>query len=137
MTILLLVLALLVIGYLAKIAISQKTLYSDKGLGSRIFQDTALRIRAKPDRIEGTKSNAMLAEYKDRVGTVYQSDVVQVYASVLAARSSGINITSAVIFTKNGGKKNVKLGDTDFILSHISRPLKDARNVAAGGEGRA
>lgn len=110
-----------------------KALYSDKGINSKVFHDRIRGIRAKPDRIEGTKKNAKLDEHKARKGRVYQSDIVQAQASTLAARADGYNVLEAVISTANGKEHIVPLGSDEQIERRISKPLNDARLVASGG----
>ncbi|MCE2573859.1 hypothetical protein [Motilimonas eburnea] len=75
-------------------------------------------MRAKPDHIfqlnDGSKG---VVEYKSRYGEVYDSDVAQTLASVLAARTSH-NIKWATIYTKNS-KKDVSLGSDAEIWQKI------------------
>lgn len=130
--VLLLLLAFFVIGFIVTRTASSP-LYSDKGIGSKVFKDKVRRIRAMPDRIEGTQRSALLLEYKSRKGGVYNSDVVQAIASVLAARGSGINITGAQIHTRGGSVKTIELGDDASLERKIKHPLMNARIVMSGG----
>lgn len=137
MVVVYIVLVLLVIGYLALKLSGSKALYSDKGIASKVFVDPVSRLRAKPDRIEGDIDDAELLEFKARAKVVYPSDIAQVYVGVLAARAEGINVTSAAVYTGSGKKTAVRLGDNEFILKRIRKPLAVARLVASGGEPQA
>lgn len=65
-----------------------RLVYKDDGKASATFINKHFGISAKPDFIFLTEAgNYRLIEYKSRKGRVYESDIAQTIASVIAARS--------------------------------------------------
>jgi hypothetical protein len=90
-----------------------KLIYMDKGRKSPSFVDREFNIAAKPDFIYQlkNKNSYALVEYKSRNGKVYPSDIAQLKASVLAARSryyitNAYACTESVIDEINVNKSN-------------------------------
>lgn len=92
-----------------------KIIYADQGRKSKLFINRKYGITAKPDFIITTPNGEnMMVEYKSRTGRVYQSDIVQLLASVLAARSE-MPIHRAVVVTK-GTRREIELGSDEHIF---------------------
>lgn len=108
------------------------TIYKDHGQYTKPLKDNVNLIKAKPDWILKTKGTNTLFEYKSRARRVYDSDIAQTIASVLAARGAGFRIDKAVIQTANS-EHPLRLGDDASLLKRIHEPLETARLVARGG----
>lgn len=127
------ILCLLIIVWVWRRASSLDALYADEGLNSRVFASDQYRIRAKPDRVEGSIDQSVIVEYKHRSGRVYASDLAQLQAGALAVRSAGWTVNQGVVITADGAELWVELGDDRRILNAIAQALNAARLVKRGG----
>ena len=113
------------------LGIEGKIVYADQGRKSKLFINKKYGITAKPDFIIATQNGQnVMVEYKSRAGRVYQSDIVQLLASVLAARSE-MPIHRAVVVTK-GTRREVVLGSDEQIFKEISKFVLLARRAQEG-----
>ena len=113
------------------LGIEGKIVYADQGRKSKLFINKKYGITAKPDFIIATQNGQnVMVEYKSRAGRVYQSDIVQLLASVLAARSE-MPIHRAVVITK-GTRREVVLGSDEQIFKEISKFVLLARRAQEG-----
>lgn len=113
------------------LGIEGKIVYADQGRKSKLFINKKYGITAKPDFIIATQNGQnVMVEYKSRAGRVYQSDIVQLLASVLAARSE-MPIHRAVVVTK-GTRREVVLGSNEQIFKEISKFVLLARRAQEG-----
>ncbi len=99
-----------------------KLLYLDKGKASQTFINKQYNIAAKGgDFIYLTEQGEhILIEYKSRKGPVYESDVAQTIASVLAARSC-YPISQAMVITETQSKKINVSGNDDVLYNEIKQ----------------
>lgn len=89
--------------------------YSDDGKRSELFVNKIFGLCSKPDFIYKTDANSYtVIEYKGRNGPVYESDEVQLKATVISARSK-FNITHAFVFT-DSTKKEINVNKTNSTL---------------------
>lgn len=113
------------------LGVKGKIIYADQGRKSKLFINRKYGITAKPDFIITTPNGEnMMVEYKSRTGRVYQSDIVQLLASVLAARSEMPN-HRAVVVTK-GTRREIELGSDEHIFREISKFVLLARRAQEG-----
>jgi CRISPR/Cas system-associated exonuclease Cas4 (RecB family) len=114
------------------LGIDGEVIYADKGRNSHRFVNHKYGISAKPDFIIRTaNAENVMVEYKSRMNRIYLSDIVQLKASVLAARAH-MPIHRAVIVTK-GDRQNITLGSDAQLYSEIAQYVELARR-AQGGE---
>lgn len=93
-------------------------IWRDRGKQSKPFFNGKYYVLAKPDHIYQLSNGAKgVVEFKSRYGEVFDSDVAQTLASVLAVRPTH-NIKWATIYTKNS-KKDVSLGSDAEIWQQI------------------
>ncbi len=102
---------------------------------SRSFVNKRFGLCAKPDFIfRNEHGTYTLIEYKSRQGKVYQSDIQQTIASVMAARTK-FNITEAYVHTDNfrmaidAGKSNAELYSVIERNADLTRDIKSGRQV--------
>ncbi len=103
-----------------------KLVYADQGQRSRLFINKFFLISAKPDFIYkiGFRKYEVV-EYKSRMGKVYESDIVQTKASVIAARSK-FNVRKALICTKG---ETLEI-DVDKSSAEIYKEIKKETELA-------
>lgn len=113
------------------LGVEGKIIYADQGRKSKLFINRVYGITAKPDFIITTPNGEnVMVEYKSRKGRVYQSDIVQLLASVLAARSE-MQIHRAIVVTKVT-RCEVELGSDEHIFKEISKFVLLARRAQEG-----
>lgn len=82
-----------------------KLVYSDQGRSSKLFINKRFGLSAKPDFIYNLLNGMFaLVEYKSRNGRIFQSDIEQTIAGVIACRPH-YNIRVAVIQTASERKE--------------------------------
>lgn len=83
-----------------RFGVDGRVVYADKGKSSRVFISKRYGVKAKPDFIIKDRGGRYtLIEYKSRSsGLLFESDIVQVKASVIAARTI-YNIRKAVVIS--------------------------------------
>lgn len=130
-----LVLAVIVVVLARGLARAPRAAYLDEGPASAVFASARYRIRAKPDLIErAPDGSAVLVERKSRVRGLYPSDRAQIVATALAVRAHGIPLAGARLECGGEAPHRLALAADDATLARtISRPLAEARLVAAGG----
>lgn len=64
-----------------------RTIWLDKGRSTPAFYNRQYGIAGKPDSIQEVNGEMVAVEYKSRKGRVFASDIQQLVASTLAARS--------------------------------------------------
>lgn len=113
------------------LGVEGKIIYADQGRKSKLFINRVYGITAKPDFIITTPNGEnVMVEYKSRKGRVYQSDIFQLLASVLAARSE-MQIHRAIVVTKVT-RREVELGSDEHIFKEISKFVLLARRAQEG-----
>lgn len=118
-------------GSVNPLGVDGELIYADKGRASKLFVNPEYGISAKPDFIFRTKDGKnLMVEYKSRSGGVYKSDIVQLKASVLAARHS-MPIDRAMVVTK-GTRQIVPIGSSAEIFKEIATFVDMARRARRG-----
>lgn len=115
------------------LGIECELLYADQGRKSRAFVSRRYGIRAKPDFLIKLKDGRIaLVEYKSRSNDrIYESDIVQAKASVLAAREA---YPVEVMFIKTNHRlKAIPIPrDSDVLYREILRHVELARRAQRG-----
>jgi CRISPR/Cas system-associated exonuclease Cas4 (RecB family) len=111
------------------LGIKGKLLYADLGRKSKLFTSYRYRIKAKPDFIiQLLNGENAIAEYKDRNGPAYCSDIAQVKASALAVREE-IPLQHGFVVTRNGRYPVPLHPDSEQLHSEIAEYIELARRV--------
>lgn len=106
-----------------------KLVYADIGRNSRLFICKVFGLSAKPDFIYKTGRNEFtLVEYKGRAKGVYDSDVAQVIASVIAARAK-YNIQKAYVQTDFTRKEIIVNKPSVELYKEISHLVDMTREI--------
>lgn len=105
-----------------------RVVYVDDGPSAKVLVTHRYQIGAKPDFVfkTGWKRYAAV-EYKSRKAPVKYSDICQVYASVLAARSRW-NVTDAYIVT-GAESRHLECGSSRAIYRKIAKHHQTAKKV--------
>lgn len=111
-----------------------KVVYADTGNESEVFRSPKYGVSAKPDFILKLKNKAhVLVEYKGRDSKeVFESDIVQAKAAVLAARTK-YPVSSAFVVTGAGHCVQVPLGESEDVYNSIAFVLDRARGMKESG----
>lgn len=115
------------------LGIEGELLFADQGVKSRAFVSKKYGIRAKPDFLIRLKDGRVaLVEYKSRSnGRIYESDIMQAKASVLAAREV---YPVEVMFIKAGTRiQQVPIPrDSDSLYREVERYAELVRRANKG-----
>lgn len=112
-----------------KFGFKGKLVYADQGIRSKTFINKLFGIAAKPDFIfKIGKDSYKAVEYKGRNGKVYNSDIAQTKASVIAARSK-YNITHAVVHTDSCSQEIDVNKPSKEIYSEIKELVDMTRDI--------
>lgn len=108
-----------------------KVIYADEGRKSKVFINETYNISAKPDFIIRLPNKELAAvEYKSRDRGIFRSDIAQLKASVIAARSQ-MNITKAFVVNKSEVRE-ISIGvSTESIYGSIRYYVEAARRIKA------
>ncbi len=111
----------------------KRVIYRD-WFGAPVFRSERYRIAAKPDMLFEINSNELAAvEYKSRRGPVYESDVAQLVATVIAVREQYSGVTVGYVYTGSGESRRVDCrGTTEELLQSIAGELRYARLTKLG-----
>jgi len=111
------------------LGIDGELLYADLGRGAKRFVSSRYGIMAKPDFILRLRDGQnAIAEYKDRGGRVYCSDVAQVKASALAVREE-MPLQRAFVVTRNGPVEIPLNPDSKKLHAEIAEYIEWARRI--------
>jgi hypothetical protein len=106
-----------------------KLVYADTGRNSRLFLCKVFGLSAKPDFIYKTGRNEFtLVEYKGRAKSIYDSDVAQVIASVIAARAK-YNTQKAYVQTDSTKKEIIVNKPRVQLYKEISHLVDMTREI--------
>lgn len=111
-----------------------KTLWLDKK-GTKAFYNKEYGIVGKPDVIVEAEDGVVAVEYKSRSSQVYTSDIVQLIAATLAARSAGFNITKGLVKTAENFKWVDLSGTNEMLYQKISKYAELAKQAQSGKKG--
>lgn len=115
------------------LGVEGELLYADQGRKSKAFVSRKYGIRAKPDfLIRQPDGRVALVEYKSRNnGRIYESDIVQAKASVLAAREA-YPVVAMYIKTKHRLQAIPIPQDSDALYREVERYAELARRAKRG-----
>lgn len=105
-----------------------KLVYSDDSPKAKVFVNHRYQLSAKPDFIFRTGLfTYTLVEYKSRSGYMKVSDIIQVKASIIAARSK-FNITKSLVITGKSTKE-IEAASNRSLYRDIKTLHKTAKRI--------
>lgn len=109
-----------------------RLVYADKGRSSKLFANKRFGLSAKPDFIYNLMNGVFaLVEFKSRNGRVFQSDIEQTIAGVIACRPY-YNIRIAVVQTASERKEIDVDKSEDELYEMIKHNVELTRKIKSG-----
>lgn len=98
----------------------------------KLFRNHKYKLQGRPDEIIFDKGRYYLVEYKSRTYGIYQSDIKQAIATLLACRANNKykNMSDIIIYNSGGQIRHLTLNLTDEdLFNRISKEYNQAYDI--------